>query len=277
MEASGSKISRMENEIKTSPKMPVARDGQVIGEFLGKEFRGLKTQGVLRPSDHIFKKGEWQMLFKASEGYFWESQESSKYMELFNSEMQKAKLNIEAYKKMGEETQDQAKKAEYAVLQSEYAELAVYLQRMQTNQTYLWAKREQSRIEFELRVKQNQKEMAEEDKKDYWKRVKRNKAYDKKLFFDFLLNALKGSRKYRDYLDFIHEGNCGEFPCIDWPRRLSEEEFKRLKSLNYKKTDLEAYSELFWQAVNEQIFNKDYLGKETQEAEQVLRKFLGWV
>jgi len=267
----------MENETPTPQKMPVARDGQVIGEFLGKELRGLKSQGVLRPSDHIFKKGEWQMLFKASKGYFWESQESPKYAELFGSEMQKAQLNAEAYKKMGEETQDQAKKAEYAVLLSEYAELTVYLQRMRTNQNYLWAKREQSRVEFELRVKQNQREMAEKDKKDYWKRVKKNKAYDKKLFFDFLLNALKGSRKYRDYLDFMHEGSCGEFPCIDWSRKFSEEEFKRLKSLNYTKTDLEAYSESFWQAVNEQILNKDYLGKETQEAEQVLQKFLGRV
>lgn len=265
----------MENDTQTPQKMPIARDGQIFGEFLGKELRGLKTQGILRPSDHIFKKGQWQMLFKASKGYFWESQENPKYMELFNSEMQKAQQNAEAYKRMGEEIQDQVKKTEYAALQSDYAELVVYLQRMLTLQHCLWAQREASLEASALASEQIRKEMIEEDRKDYWRRAKKNKAYDKKLFYNFLLKALKGSRKYRDYLDFIHEGSCGEFPCIDWSRVLSEKEFRRLKGLNFTKSDLEAYAEMFWLAVGEDELAQRETGQRTQKAEKVLQQFLG--
>ena len=121
----------------------------------------------------------------------------------------------------------------------------------------------------------DQKEMLEEDRKDYWKRVKQNKKHDIKVFFDFLKEALAASRKYNDYLDFLHEGDCGYFPCLDWSRAFSEQEFKVLKKVVLSQGDLEAYAEMFWLATSEDELAQRESGQRTQEAEKVLQQFLG--
>jgi len=242
---------KMENETKPPLKMSVARDGQIFGEYLGKELRGLKTQGILNPSDHIYKNGQWQMLFKVSKGYFWESQDKPKYDELFESEKNRVRQNTEAYLKLVEETEDANKKNEYKTLHSNFLEVGSYLEEMYAHQTKLWSIREIRRKEFEERVRQNQKEMLEEEIKDYWKNANKYKKQNIRLFYKFLKKALTKAKSRRaDYCDFLNDGDA-DIPCLDWHRTISEEEFSALASNTYDDAQLLNYAERMWLAFNQ--------------------------
>lgn len=116
-------------------KMPVARDGEIIGQWFIKNIRYLKCRERLRPSDHIFKDGKWQLLYKATNGYFWRWVQRDAYLKMHHEETEKVKKYLKTYKMLAEKDDEKQK---HLLAIAEYEELLRYLQGMLKIQKTRW-------------------------------------------------------------------------------------------------------------------------------------------
>lgn len=126
-------------------KIPLARDGKVIGEWFIKNIRYLIGRENLRPSDHIFKDGKWQLLFKATKGYFWRWVKKDIYEKMYLEEADKAENYIKRYRRLAEMTIEGDEKLKNILAANEYEQLLVYLQVMLRKQKIRWAAKEEKK------------------------------------------------------------------------------------------------------------------------------------
>ena len=126
-------------------KYPVARDGEVVGEWFAKNIRYLKSRENLRPSDHIFKDGKWQLLFKATKGYFWRWVKKDIYEKMYLEETDKAEKYIKRYRILAEMTHEGDEKRRNLLAVTEYEQLLVYLQVMLKKQKNRWAAKDEKK------------------------------------------------------------------------------------------------------------------------------------
>lgn len=125
-------------------KYPVARDGEVIGEWFIKNIRYLKCRENLRPSDHIFKDGKWQLLFKATKGYFWRWVKKDVYEKMCLEETEKAEKYVKKYRILAEMTHEEDKKRNLLAV-TEYEQLLVYIQVMLRKQKIRWTAKDEKK------------------------------------------------------------------------------------------------------------------------------------
>lgn len=122
-----------------SGKYLIARNGEIIGQWFPKNIRYLKNRENLRPSDHIFKNGEWQLLFKATNGYFWRWVKRDTYEEMHREETSKAKKYLKTYRLLAAETNVFEAKNKHLQDALQYEELLNYLQNMLKRHKLQWA------------------------------------------------------------------------------------------------------------------------------------------
>jgi len=127
-------------------KIPVARDGEVIGEWFIKNIRYLKCRENLRPSDHIFKDGKWQLLFKATNGHFWRWVKKDVYEKMHRQETDKAEKYLKRYRILAEKAHEGDEKRKNLLAVAEYEELLLFLQTMLRKQKTRWVAKDEKKM-----------------------------------------------------------------------------------------------------------------------------------
>jgi len=118
----------------------IAREGNVIGKWFPKNIRYLKCRENLRPSDHALVGGEWCLLFRIGNGFFWRWVEQEKYEQMYSEEMIRTDNYINNLSQLAEQASG-VERANHLSARTEYMALKAYLEKMLEWQKVRWKKR----------------------------------------------------------------------------------------------------------------------------------------